>query len=181
MSIQTLASIGTQTWPSAVSQAQMTLWPQVTAQVIQFWMAPAAVRPLDTNEATSCCPDPRPLSVWALVATWPMDFRTGPGCSGTIDLDTGFGSSSGLDVIMAPGGSEDHPDRHGPSVCIVLGHQHSPRWWPRPLESARPPPSFFRTGWRLASSRRPPVSAPWDSALGLQESLVRSGLIRGCR
>lgn len=97
MSIQTLASIGTQTWPSAVSQAQMTLWPQVTAQVIQFWMAPAAVWPLDTNEATSCCPDPRPLSVWALVATWPMDFRTGPGCSGTIDLDTGFGSSSGLD------------------------------------------------------------------------------------
>lgn len=142
---------------------------------------PSCSTALEHQGGHKLLPRPRTSLCMGPSGTWPMDFCTGPGCSGTIDLDAGFGTSSGLDVIMAPSGSEDHPDRHGPSVCMVLGHQHSPRWWPRPLESARPPPSFFRTGWRLASSRRPPVSAPWDSALGLQESLVRSGLIHGCR
>lgn len=32
--------------------------------------------------------------------------------------------------------STGYPDRHGP---ITLGHQHGPRWWPRPQASAGSP------------------------------------------
>lgn len=51
------------------------------------------------------------------MATEAMDINTDPGYCMTMDPSMALGSSSGLDVIMAPNGNIGHPDQHGPPVA----------------------------------------------------------------
>lgn len=78
-----------------------------------------------------------------------------------------------------------HPDRHGP---ITLGHQHGPRWWPRPQASAGSPVTIEATDINTSAfqllqdpgSRPGPCHSPvpdisWD--LGGQVPAIQVSLL----
>ncbi|XP_036054403.1 uncharacterized protein LOC118590743 [Onychomys torridus] len=48
--------------------------------------------------------------------------HTAPACDRAMDPDLALGCSSGLDIIMPPGGSMGHSDQHGPGGNVALGN-----------------------------------------------------------
>lgn len=70
-------------------------------------------------------------SLWPLVAMGAMDINTETGCSRTTNPDMVLGSILGPDVTMDLGGYTGHSDQRR----VALGHQHDPRWGPRPRAS----------------------------------------------
>lgn len=64
-----------------------------------------------------------------------MDLNSDPDCGRTMDSHVVLGSSLHLDVTIAPGDSQGHPDRHGTNGSMASGHQQGPGWPSRPLES----------------------------------------------
>ena len=55
-----------------------------------------------------------------------------------MDPDMVLGSPQGLDITMAPGGSEGHPDRLDPRDRVALGHQRVPSNSPAPWNTHGP-------------------------------------------
>lgn len=56
-----------------------------------------------------------------------MDFNINPDCCRVMEMNTALGSSSGLDVIMSPGGSSGHSDQHVPGSSMAFEPQNGHR------------------------------------------------------
>lgn len=77
------------------------------------------------------------------------DTHTDPSCCRATDPDVVIGSSLGLDVTMAPGGSTDLSELDDPSSSMVPRLQPDPMWWfrqtPDSLSPQRQKPSQTST------------------------------------
>lgn len=95
-------------------------------------MAPVAIRPLDTDMDSGGCPDTR-------ICTAPSGIRSHRTSTQTLVVAGPWTQTWSLAAAEVHHGSM-WQHRLLRLACLLstmaLGHQHGPRWWPRPLASA---------------------------------------------
>lgn len=156
-----------------LTSARSSTWPSVVTRTPDINPDPGCSRDKDPDMALASNPGldntmalgastPTQIMMF-LVAEWLSDTlmavggSSDPGCGRSTDPNMFLGSSLDSDVTMILGGSPGYLDQHGFCGSMALGHEHGPRWWPRPhatpLHSSQPQEE-------PQASTQPPSAAP---------------------